>query len=99
MYPTAWNTEAWWKSIVHERIHITIHLLHLQAGADQDMDMGNSGTPNMHALAHWDCRTMSRKWKDVLELVGHNRMLRNQCLESELYMNDVFKYKEDTMKT
>ena len=84
---------------MHERIHITIHLLHLQAGADQDIDMGNSRTPNMHALAHWDCRTMSRKSKDVLELVGHNRMLRGQCLESELYINYVLKYTEYTTKT
>ena len=27
-----YNTEAWWKWIMHERILITIHLLHLQPG-------------------------------------------------------------------
>ena len=80
---------------MQERILITIHLLHLQAGADQDMDMQSSRTANMHTVAHWDCRTMLRKSNDVvaqqtlaLELVGHKRMLRSQCLESKLYINN-----------
>ena len=72
--------------MLQELIHITIHLLHLQAGSDQEMDMGNSRTPNEHAIVHWDCPEMSRKSKDVLELVSRNRMLRSQCLESELYI-------------
>ena len=42
---------------------------------------------------------MSRKSKDVLELVKHNRMLRTHCLESELDINYAFKLKENLMKT
>ena len=70
------------------------------------MDMQSSRTPNMHTVAHWDCRTMPRKSNGVvaqqrlaLELVGHKRMLRSQCLESKLYMNNPFKNEERIMET
>ena len=87
------------KSLLRKLIHITIHLLHLQWGSDQEMNMGNSRTPNEHAVAHWDCPEMSRKSKDVLEQVRHNRMLRTHCLESELDINYAFKHKENIVKT
>ena len=83
--------------ILQELIPISIKLLHLQAGSDQRMHVGNSRPPNEHDIVHWDCPEMSRKSKDVLELLGHKRMLRSQCLESELYIKYTFKYKEYTM--
>ena len=49
---------------------------------------------------------MSSKSNDVvaqqrlaLELVGHKRMLRSQCLESKLYINNAFENEERTMET
>ena len=63
------------------------------------MDMGNSRTPNEQAIVHRDCPEMFQKSKDVLELGGHNRMLRSQCLESELHIKHAFEYKEYTIKT
>ena len=49
---------------------------------------------------------MPRKSNDViaqqrlaLELVGHKRMLRGQCLESTLYINNAFENEEKTMET
>ena len=75
------------KLISRKLIHITIHLLHLQWGLDQEMNVGNSRTPNEHAVVHLACQEMTRKSKDQLELVRHNRMLRSHCLESELDMN------------
>ena len=63
------------------------------------MNVGNSRTPDEHGVVHRDCPEMSRKSKDVLELVRHNRMLRTHCLESELDINYAFKLKENIMKT
>ena len=63
------------------------------------MNVGNSRTPNEHAVVHRDCPEMSRKSKDELELVRHNRTLRSHCLESELDMNYVFKHIENILKT
>ena len=87
------------KLISRKLIHITIHLLHLQWGLDQEMNVGNSRTPNEHAVVHLACQEMSRKSKDQLELVRHNRMLRSHCLESELDMNYVCKHLENILKT
>ena len=89
------------KLILRKLIHITIHLLHLQWGLDQEMNVGNSRTPNEHAVVHWDCPCpeISRKSKDVPELVRHNRMLRSHCLESELDMDYAFKHNETIVKT
>ena len=60
----------------------------------------------MHTVAHWDCRTMPRKSNDMvaqqrlaLELVDHKRMLRSQCLESELYNNNAFENEERSVET
>ena len=85
------------KSILRKLIHITIHLLHLQWGSDHETDMGNSRTPNEHAVVHRACPEMSRKSEDELELVRHNRMLRSRCLESELDMNYAFKHDENIL--
>ena len=63
------------------------------------MNMGNSRTPNEHAVVHQDCAEMSRKSKDELELVRHNRTLRSHCLESELDMNYALKHSENILKT
>ena len=63
------------------------------------MNVGNSRTPNEHAVVHLACQEMSRKSKDQLELVRHNRMLRTHRLESELDINYAFKLKENIMKT
>ena len=63
------------------------------------MNVGNSRTPNKHAVVHRDCPEMSRKSKDELELVRHNRMLRSHCLESELDMNYAFEQNETIVKT
>ena len=63
------------------------------------MNVGNSRTPNEHAVVHLACQEMSRKSKDQLELVRHNRMLRSHCLESELDMNYAFKHNENILKT
>ena len=63
------------------------------------MNVGNSRTPNEHAVVHLACQEMSRKSKDQLELVRHNRMLRSHCLESELDMNYAFKHTENILKT
>ena len=87
------------KLISRKLIHITIHLLHLQEGSDQEMNVGNSRTPDEHAVVHRDCPEMSRKSKDELELVRHNRTLRSHCLESELDMNSVCKHVENILKT
>ena len=87
------------KLISRKLIHITIHLLHLQWGLDQEMNVGNSRTPNEHAVVHRACPEMSRKSKDELELVRHNRTLRSHCLESELDMNSVCKHLENILKT
>ena len=56
------------------------------------------GFQNEHAVVHRACPEMSRKSKDELELVRHNRMLRSHCLESELDMNYAFKHKENLIK-
>ena len=68
-------------------------------GSDQEMNVGSSRTPNEHAVVHRACPEMSRKSKDELELVRHNRMLRSHCLESELDMNYAFKHSETVVKT
>ena len=62
------------------------------------MNVGNSRTPDEHGVVHRDCPEMSRKSKDELELVRHNRMLRSHCLESELDMNYAFKHNENILK-
>ena len=62
------------------------------------MNVGNSRTPDEHAVVHRDCPEMSRKSKDELELVRHNRMLRSHCLESELDMNYALKHNENILK-
>ena len=63
------------------------------------MNVGNSRTSNERAVVHRDCPEMSRKSKDELELVRHNRMLRSHCLESELDMNYAFQHNENILKT
>ena len=68
-------------------------------GFGPGMNVGNSRTPNEHAVVHRACQEMSRKSKDQLELVRHNRMLRSHCLESELDMNYAFKQIENILKT
>ena len=68
-------------------------------GFGPGMNVGNSRTPNEHAVVHRACQEMSRKSKDVLELVRHNRMLRSHCLESELDINYAFKHKEHIINT
>ena len=67
-------------------------------GSDLETNVGSSRTPNEHAVVNWDCPEMSRKSKDQLELVRHNRMLRSHCLESELDMNYAFKHNENMLK-
>ena len=63
------------------------------------MNVGSSTTPNEHAVVYWDCLEISKKSKDDLELVRHNRMLRSHCLESELDMNYALKHSENILKT
>ena len=63
------------------------------------MNVGNSRTPDEHGVVHRDCPEMSRKSKDELELVRHNRMLRSHCLESELDMKYAFEHNETIVKT
>ena len=63
------------------------------------MNVGSSTTPNEHAVVYWDCLEISKKSKDDLELVRHNRMLRSHCLESELDMNYALKHNENILKT
>ena len=74
-------------------------MLHLQWGLDQEMNVGNSRTPNEHTVVHRACLEMSRKSKDELELVRQNRMLRSHCLESELDTSYAFKHNGDIPKT
>ena len=57
------------------------------------------GLQNEHAVVHRACPEMSRKSKDELELVRHNRMLRSHCLESELDMNYALKHSKNILKT
>ena len=35
----------------------------------------------------------------ALELLGHKTMLRGQCLETKLYINNAFENEEKTMET